>query len=83
MTARGAAAHDEDEHEVHLPAPSFSPVIIALGVTIASFGLLWTPILIAVGGAILLLGLVTWLIDDARGFAAGSDSTDGGHGGGH
>ncbi len=83
MTAHGAAAHDDDDHDIHLPAPSFSPVIIALGVTIASFGLLWTPILIAVGGAVLLFGLVTWLVDDARAFAAGSDQIDGGHGGGH
>lgn len=57
-------------------------MIIAVGVTIACFGLLTTPILIAAGGAVLLLGLATWLIDDARGFAAGSDVTDG-HGGSH
>ena len=83
MTAHGAAAHDEDEHEIHLPAPSFSPVVIAIGVTVACVGLLATPILIAVGGAVVLLGLATWLIDDARGFAAGSDAADGGHGGSH
>ena len=82
MTAHGAAAHDDDEHEIHLPAPSFSPPIIALGVTIACFGLLSTPLLIAAGGAVFLFGLVTWLIDDARGFAAGLDWTDGEHGGG-
>ncbi len=83
MTTHGAAAHDDDEHEIHLPAPSFSPAVIALGVTLACFGLLATPLLIAAGGAVFLFGLATWLIDDARGFAAGSDWTDGGHGGGH
>ena len=76
------AAHDEDETEIHLPAPSFSPAIIAVGVTIACFGLLSTPILIALGLVIFLVGLATWLIDDARGFAA-ADSHDGAHGGGH
>lgn len=81
MTAHGAAAHDEDETEIHLPAPSFSPAIIAVGVTIACFGLLSTPILIALGLLIFLAGLATWLIDDARGFAA-AESHDG-HEGGH
>lgn len=70
------AAHDDDETEIHLPAPSFSPAIIALGVTIACFGLLSTPILIAVGLAVFLLGLVTWLIDDARTFGEHSDHID-------
>ena len=75
------AAHDEDETEIHLPAPSFSPAIIAVGVTIACFGLLSTPILIALGLVIFLAGLATWLIDDARGFAA-AESHDA-HGAGH
>ena len=83
MTTPVAAAHDEDEPEIHLPSPSLSPVIIAIGVTLACFGLLTTPLLIAVGGAVLLFGLATWLIDDARSFTAGSDLADGGHGGGH
>lgn len=88
MTGHAGAAHpgvthDDDETEIHLPAPSFSPIIISIGVTLACFGLLSTPILIAVGLVIFLIGLATWLIDDARSFGAASDWTDGGHGGGH
>jgi hypothetical protein len=74
--------HDEDETEIHLPPPSFSPIVIAIGVTIACFGLLSTPILIGLGGVIVLIGLATWLIDDARAFAGAGDAHDG-HGGGH
>ncbi len=84
MSAHSTAdTHDEDEPDIHLPPPSLSPAIIALGVTIACFGLLSTPILIAAGGAVFLLGLVTWLIDDARTFGRASDPTDGGHGAAH
>jgi hypothetical protein len=84
VTAHGARTHDEDEDEIHLPAPSFAPAVIALGVTIACFGLLTTPILIVAGGAVFLLGLVSWLIDDARGFAQASHvDWDGGEGGHH
>ncbi|HEX4743672.1 MAG TPA: hypothetical protein VFW12_03265 [Candidatus Limnocylindria bacterium] len=79
MAAHGGAAHHEDEEEIHLPPPSFSPVIIAIGVTIACFGLLSTPILIAAGGVILLIGLATWLIDDARAFGSAPDTGHGGH----
>lgn len=78
VTAHGAAAHDEDEAEIHLPAPSFSPVIIAIGVTLACFGLLWSPLLIALGGVVFMAGLVTWLVDDAREFGKAGD-----HGAGH
>jgi membrane-bound ClpP family serine protease len=67
------------EHEPHLPAPSLSPAIIGLGVTILSFGILWGLILIIIGAVILVIGLATWLIDDARNYAAAGDPT--GHGG--
>lgn len=77
-----AATHDEDEHDIHLPAPSLSPLVISVGVTLACFGLLFTPILIAVGGVIFLIGLATWLIDDARTFGQASDD-GGGHGAAH
>jgi hypothetical protein len=68
------------EHEPHAPAPSPSPAIIGLGVTILSFGILWGLVLIAVGAVILVIGLATWLIDDARAYVAAGDP-DSGHGG--
>lgn len=83
MTDHTAAdAHDEDEHSIHLPAPSLSPLVISVGVTLACFGLLFTPILIAVGGVTFLIGLATWLIDDARTFGQAADD-GGGHGAAH
>ena len=69
-----------DEHEPHLPAPSLSPAIIGLGITILSFGLLFGVVLIAVGAVILIIGIVTWLIDDARTYVAAGDPHTG-HGG--
>jgi hypothetical protein len=67
------------ENEPHSPAPSLSPVIIGLGVTILAFGILFGLVLIALGGVILVVGLATWLIDDARAYVAAGDPT--GHGG--
>ena len=69
------------EHEIHTAPPSISPPIIALGVTILAFGILFGLWLILLGGAILIVGLATWLIDDARNMLrAQQRDADGGHG---
>jgi hypothetical protein len=67
--AGGAAT----EHEIHLPGPSLSPAILGLGVTILAFGVLFGWPLLVIGFGILLIGLVTWLIDDARHYAQAPD----------
>jgi hypothetical protein len=61
------------EHEIHLPGPSISPPLLGLGVAILAFGILFGLPLIVLGFAIFLIGLVTWLIDDARAYAHASD----------
>ena len=68
------ARHDQP---IHMPPPSLSPVTIGVGVTLISFGVLWSLILIGIGVVLLLIGLATWLIDDARAYTQASD--DGGH----
>jgi len=70
------SGHDQP---IHMPPPSLSPVIIAIGVTFISFGILWSVILVGIGIVLLLVGLATWLIDDARAYTQASD--EGGHGG--
>jgi len=72
------SGHDQP---IHMPPPSLSPVTIAVGVTFISFGILWSVILIGIGVVLLLVGLATWLIDDARAYTQMSD--EGGHGGAH
>ncbi len=62
------------EHEIHLPGPSLSPPIIGLGVTVLAFGVLFGLPLIIAGFAIFLVGLIAWLIDDARAYAKAPDS---------
>ena len=71
------SGHDQP---IHMPPPSLSPVTIAVGVTFISFGILWSVILVGIGVVLLLVGLATWLIDDARAYTQASDE---GHGGAH
>jgi hypothetical protein len=54
------------DHEIHLPGPSLSPALLGLGVTILAFGILFGLVLIIVGFGVFLIGLITWLVDDAR-----------------
>ena len=68
------SGHDQP---IHMPPPSLSPVTIGVGVTFLSFGILWSVILIGIGVVLLLVGIATWLIDDARAY------TQAGDGGGH
>jgi membrane-bound ClpP family serine protease len=56
-----------------MPPPSLSPVLIGIGVTFISFGILWSVILVGIGVVLLLVGLATWLIDDARAYTHASD----------
>lgn len=73
---RAVAQHsqsEQPEHEIHLPGPSLSPPLLGLGVTILAFGVLFGLPLIIVGFGIFLIGLVTWLIDDARSYAQAPD----------
>ncbi len=77
----GASTHG-DEHEIHLPPPSFSPPLLGLGVMLLAFGILYSVVLIALGGLLMVAAIATWLIDDARAYVKAGDPTgDHDHGG--
>ena len=48
---------------VHLPGPSYQPVLTALGVSLALSGLIISPVLVAVGAIIALVAIVRWIRD--------------------
>lgn len=73
MSSDHPPAGPATEHEIHLPGPSLSPPLLGLGVTILAFGVLFGLPLIIAGFAIFLVGLITWLIDDARAYAKAPD----------
>jgi hypothetical protein len=73
VSSHHSSTESSTEHEIHLPGPSLSPPILGLGVTILAFGVLFGWPLMVVGFGILVIGLVTWLIDDARRFAEAPD----------
>ncbi|MSQ24647.1 MAG: cytochrome c oxidase subunit I [Chloroflexi bacterium] len=63
-----AAAVGHDEHVyVHLPDPSYWPLITASGIFVAGFGLLFFMLLLPVGLFVVLFGTVGWSTEPVNG----------------
>ena len=60
MTESGGRLPQPTE-EVHLPDPSYLPVLVAAGTTIVLVGIVLTPIIAAIGGIIVLVAVVRWI----------------------
>jgi len=54
---------------VHLPGPSFLPVLVALGLTLAITGVVSSPILVGLGVGITLRSVVRWIRETRRDIA--------------
>ena len=46
---------------IHLPDPSYLPVIVAAGTTILLVGVVLSPILVVIGLAITVVAIVRWI----------------------
>jgi len=73
------SSHHDEDHPIHLPAPSFSPTLLGFGVMLLAFGVLLGPVFLVLGAIIMVIGLATWLIDDARAYSSAPEPTDGAH----
>ena len=58
-TNAGALAPPSEE--VHLPDPSYMPVLLAFGVTIVVVGVVLTWVMVAIGLIIALVALARWI----------------------
>ena len=67
-TPPGDDAHEE---EIHMPSPSWSPIILALGMTLLVFGVsLASIVFVPLGAVITLIGLGTWIYDEIKNASA-------------
>jgi len=51
----------QPSEEVHLPEPSYLPVLVALGITLALVGVVLTWAITGIGAAIALYAAVRWV----------------------
>jgi cytochrome c oxidase subunit 1 len=57
-----ARASGELEH-MHLPSPSYWPLVVSIGLPLIGYGLIFTEVLAVVGGLIVLAGLYGWALE--------------------
>jgi len=58
-------AHQEEGHGIHLPSPSFMPLIAAIGPVIIALGFIYDYALVPVGAAVMLYGVYAWALEPA------------------
>ena len=67
----GAQEAEEEEqaegggHGIHMPSPSFFPLIAAIGLPIIATGLIYDAAIVAVGVAVLVVGIYGWALEPA------------------
>ena len=60
------AQADEAGESIHLPGPSYQPVVLAFGLTLVITGFVLFPIVAVIGGVISLVALIGWIRDTRR-----------------
>ncbi len=61
------AAHAEPERhgDIHMPNPSYFPIVIALGILVAVSGLMIHPAVTVLGAVVMLIGIYGWSFEPA------------------
>jgi len=72
-------AQDGSRTDVHLPSPSYYPILLAFGLPIVGYGLIFSLWLCVIGGAIVLGAIFGWIMEPADDPEAAHDHDD--HGG--
>jgi cytochrome c oxidase subunit 1 len=67
-------AQKGDSTDVHLPSPSYWPIVMAFGLPIIAYGLIYSLWLCAVGGAIVVAAIYGWALEPPD--APGGDHGD-------
>jgi hypothetical protein len=57
---------EEAGEAIHLPGPSYQPVLLAFGLALAITGVVLFPIVAVIGGVIALVALIGWIRDTRR-----------------
>jgi cytochrome c oxidase subunit 1 len=56
-----------DPHSIHMPDPSYWPLVAALGLPIMAFGVIYALPLVVVGAIVLLMGIYGWALEPVNG----------------
>ena len=63
----GASDHPADGHEeghvIHLPSPSFWPLVAAVGLPVMAYGVLYSWWLVGAGALVAVVGFMGWAME--------------------
>ncbi len=51
---------EEAGHDIHLPQPSYWPIVVSIGILIGAYGLIYNPVVAVVGGLIGMVAVYAW-----------------------
>jgi cytochrome c oxidase subunit 1 len=57
------AVGSDESHSIHLPQPSYWPLIVALGLLVGGYGLIYSVAVAAIGGAIATVAIYAWAFE--------------------
>jgi cytochrome c oxidase subunit 1 len=61
--ASGAEHPEAGGHSIHLPSPSFWPIVVSLGFPLLAYGVLYSWFLVAAGALVIVVGLTGWALE--------------------
>ncbi len=61
-------SEEEEKHGIHMPGPSYFPLLLALGLTVGAYGLLYSAAVAFVGLAIIVLSMFGWAFEGVGGY---------------
>ena len=70
MSQRDPESHVTHEEEIHLPGPSWWPLMLAVGIALTLTGLVISPVMLAVGALTGVCALALWIRDARREYRA-------------
>ena len=79
VPALPAVVHEGPPEGVHMPGPSFRPLLAAIGTTLLMLGLVFGEWLLLVGVIALVVTLVGWLVDARKEYVKAEEADATGH----
>jgi cytochrome c oxidase subunit 1 len=78
MTGEEVIQHEEDNTDpnIHLPAPSYWPMVLAASLPVMAYGVIYNTLLIVAGGAIAVMAMFGWALEPADAEESDYDPTD-------
>jgi cytochrome c oxidase subunit 1 len=65
------------DHHIHLPSPSYWPLVVSVGLPIIGLGLIYNHVIAIIGGLVVFAGVYGWAQEPSVADAEDADPPDG------